>query len=171
MTGAKSGISAATVTLDGDAEKPSSCTGFRLPTESEWEYAFRAGDLTAFYTSAGNNGAIADVSCSDSNLNKIGWYCGNTVEPQVAGQKAANAWGLRDMSGNVWEWCHDGWGVYPAGTVEAPDEDPVVVGTFYRMTRGGSWYDAAAACRAANRAIDWTYSRKSNIGFRLARTL
>ena len=84
-----------------------SANGYRLPTESEWEYACRAGTETAFY-----NGEIIDISCNDPNLDQIGWYCGNRGawyepdgRPAEVGQKLPNAWNLYDMTGNVFEWC------------------------------------------------------------------
>lgn len=97
------------------------CPGYRLPTDAEWEYAYRAGSTTAFYPSDGNSGTITDCD-NDPNADKIGWYrynsavtyagCENLSSsggdpcsgPHPVGQKAPNAWGLYDMGGNVYEY-------------------------------------------------------------------
>ena len=176
MTSAQGGIDAATVTLNSVAS-PYGCTGYRLPTESEWEYAYRAGGLTAFYTSAGNNGAITDTDCSEPNLDQIGWYCGNasstTHETGSGGGKEANAWGLYDMSGNVWEWCWDRYAsTYPAGTVASPVQDPSGSGSgSYRVFRGGSWNSYARNARGAIRGSYAPGDRNDHFGFRLARSV
>ena len=98
------------------------CPGYRLPTAAEWEYAYRAGTTTAYYS--GTNASSKCTSCGavDKNADKIGWYCANannTTNP-VQG-KLVNAWGLYDMAGNVWEWCH-GW--YTGSGPGPPVVDP-----------------------------------------------
>ena len=135
---------------------------YRLPSEAEWEYAARAKSTTAFA-----NGDIKKLKCGlDPNLNVMGWYCGNSqVEykgcfdtskwggPSCAGthpvgQKAANAWGLFDIHGNVWEWCADWYGDYPTDPITdptGPDNGSI------RVLRGGSWYYIARYCRSAYR--------------------
>ena len=125
---------------------------YTLPTEAQWEYAARAG-TTGPYGGTGN-------------LDDIGWYSansGNTTKP--VGQKRANAWGLHDMHGNVWEWCADWFGNYPGGNVTDPTGP--ASGTD-RVSRGGSWLNFAQYCRSAYR--DWRDpgNRDQIIGFRLA---
>ena len=145
-------------------------SGYRLPTESEWEYACRAGTTTAFY-----NGDISNQYCNDPNLDQIGWYCGNRGNlgdpdgrPAAVAQKLPNAWGLYDTSGNVWEWCWDWYGDYPAG----PVTDPVGWASgLDRTYRGGGWTSAETACRSAERGRFWPGYSGNTHGFRVARTL
>jgi formylglycine-generating enzyme required for sulfatase activity/membrane-associated protease RseP (regulator of RpoE activity) len=125
---------------------------YTLPTEAQWEYACRAGTTGPY----GGNG----------NLNDMGWYnknSGDTTHP--VGQKQANAWGLYDMHGNVWEWCLDWYRDYPGGSVRDP-RGPAS-GT-YRINRGGSWYESASGCRSALRYGFYPGSRNADLGFRLA---
>ena len=138
------------------------CPGYRLPTEAEWEYAYRAGTTTAFY-----NGGITNCYGADSNANKIGWYSINSSsKTHPAGQKIPNAWGLSDMAGNVWEWCHDWYGTYPTTSVT----DPLGTSGSYRVLRGGSWGCYPSYMRAAARYSFTPTSRYGNLGFRCART-
>ena len=140
-----------------------SCPGYRLPTEAEWEYAYRAGSTTAFH-----NGGITSCTGKDSNLEKIGWYYENSGStPHPVGKKTPNAWGLYDMAGNVWEWCHDWYTTYPTTSVT----DPVGTSGSYRVFRGGSWYDDAQSARAAYRYDDPPGSRGYYLGFRLVRSV
>jgi formylglycine-generating enzyme required for sulfatase activity len=124
------------------------CSGYRLPTEAEWEYAARAGTSTAFYS-----GGITHTGfdCGrDANLDKIGWYCGNSGnKTHPVGRKQANAWGLYDMAGNVWEWVYDR---YQDSYSGLPNVDPVGPNSgSYRVYRGGSYAYYALYCRAASR--------------------
>ncbi|MDB9414717.1 SUMF1/EgtB/PvdO family nonheme iron enzyme [Microcystis aeruginosa] len=124
-------------------QKLSQITGktYRLPTEAEWEYACRAGTTTRYYFG------------DDANqLGDYAWYNGNyqnTTHP--VGQKKPNAWGLYDMSGNVWEWCEDNW----HNTYEnAPRDGSAWIknGNDNRsLWRGGSWYSLPSYCRSACR--------------------
>ncbi len=130
----------------------------RLPTEAEWEYACRAGSAGRF--------SFGD---SDSALGDYAWYgnnSGNTTHP--VGQKTANAWGLCDMHGNVWEWCADTWhdsyqGVPADGSAWTAGGD-----SSRRVLRGGSWDSIPANCRCANRAGFRPALRGDLIGFRVA---
>ena len=145
------------------------CTGYRLPTESEWEYAARAGTATATY--GGNlSGTVTNCTTAQANLAGIAWWCINAGgRTQAVGGKTANSFGLYDMLGNLWEWTADWYGTYP-GTVT----DPLGATTgVYRVYRGGSWQYIATGEKAAFRA--WgngaPVNRFNTLGFRLSRTV
>jgi formylglycine-generating enzyme required for sulfatase activity len=138
-----------------------SCTGYRLPTESEWEYAARAGEDTLY---AGGN-STDSVAWTLSNKGKR-----NTT--RAVGGKQANAWGLYDMTGNVSEWTWDlygsGYGSYPSGTVTNPTG--ATTGT-RRVTRGGNYSSNPQMARLADRQrLPPDYSHVT-LGFRLARSI
>ena len=136
-------------------------TGYRLPTEAQWEYAARSGTTTAF-----NNG-INDWENQDT-LNPIGWFVFNSnSRTHEVGLKAPNAWGLYDMHGNVWEWCRDWYGVYPSGSQTNPSD---ASSGSTRVLRGGSWIFSAQVARSALRSwANIPYFRFSDLGFRLVR--
>ncbi|MFS2006163.1 formylglycine-generating enzyme family protein [Duganella sp. CT11-25] len=116
-------------------------TGYRLPTEAEWEYACRAGSQGARY----------------GDLEQIAWYRDNAGEgTRPVGLKQANDWGLHDMLGNVWEWCHDQY-------------DPAVYGS-YRIFRGGGWSDTERGCLATNRRRSHPTFAIDDLGFRVVRS-
>ena len=143
------------------------CTGYRLPTESEWEYAARGGTTTATYL--GNlSGTVTGCSTAQANLDGIAWWCRNSgSRTQAVGGKTANAFGLSDMLGNVYEWTGDWYGNYPADSVT----DPLGAGTgAARVGRGGSWNDDARYARAASRSYATPDFRDDGLGFRLSRT-
>ena len=125
---------------------------YRLPTEAEWEYAARAETTGPRY----------------GELNSIAWYGANSgIESHPIGQKRANAWGLHDMLGNVWEWTGDWYGEYPSGLVT----DPKGPGWgSARVYRGGSWHSIAGHVRSADRYSASPGERFTNVGFRLVRT-
>jgi formylglycine-generating enzyme required for sulfatase activity len=144
-----------------------SCTGYRLPTEAEWEYAARAGSTTPF--ASGRISASGNDCQADGNLEVMGWYCQNSgSKTHPVGQKQANAWGLYDMQGNVWEWVWDWKGNYPSGSVTDPTGPG---GGSGRVLRGGSWLYVARFCRSANRDISVPGDRDSGLGFRLSRSV
>jgi len=124
----------------------------RLPTEAQWEYACRAGTETSRY---------------QEELDTIAWYSANSHnETHEVGQKRPNAWGLYDMLGNVYEWCHDGQRDYKEEAVVDP-VGPLDAGAD-RVIRGGSWNDPARAVRAANRGWIRPGLRVGDLGFRCA---
>jgi hypothetical protein len=134
-----------------------------LPSEAQWEYACRAGTDTSIYTGPM---PILDGGKAPA-LDPIAWYGANSGgETHPVGQKAANAWGLYDMLGNVWEWCQDGKREYAAGLVV----DPVgPMGGARRGRRGGSWDDYAGRCRSAFRYAFGPSYRDKCTGFRCVR--
>lgn len=124
---------------------------YRLPTEAEWEYAARAG-------TTGNYAGYLD---------SMAWYSANANgSTQNVATKQANAWGLYDMHGNVWEWVQDWYGSYPSGTVT----DPTGASSGSdRVVRGGGWGDAAGNLRSANRNYNSPSARTYYLGFRVVR--
>ena len=139
--------------------------GYRLPTEAEWEYAAKAGTSTDFY-----NGSLTNSECTpiDANLDNIAWYCGNantTIHP--VGQKQPNAFGLYDMSGNVWEWCWDWYSSSSLYSSTAVTDPTGASSGSHRVFRGGCWYSSAPYCRSAARDYHPTGDNYDSIGFRI----
>ena len=139
--------------------------GYRLPTEAEWEYACRAGTSGPFNT--GENITTDQANYYGNypyNSNPAGAYRGTTTP---VGTFAANAWGLYDMHGNVWEWCWDWYG-RSYDTNAQPDPAGAVSGA-NRVRRGGSWGLDGECLRSACRDFIGPSSRSSDLGFRLVR--
>ena len=135
-----------------NARSPQAGYEWRLPTEAQWEYACRAGATGAF----GGTGRLDDM----------GWYSDNSGrQTHPVGKKTANAWGLYDMHGNVWEWCADWYGSYLTGTVTDPPGPSSGPG---RVSRGGSWCNSARLSRSANRDSGDPGARTYALGFRVA---
>jgi formylglycine-generating enzyme required for sulfatase activity len=146
--------------LDNHVTEPGT---FSLPTESQWEYAARAGTTTRFHF---GDGLSTDEGCAlGGGREDSMWFCGNNSPngTKAVGQKLPNAWGLRDMHGNVWEWCADWYGGYP-GTVTDPTGP---ASGSQRVLRGGAWNLNAQFCRSALRGSDGPSSWSNNIGFRV----
>ncbi len=127
---------------------------FRLPTEAEWEYCCRAGTATDWHTGSSLSGL--DANFADAHMKR-------TV---AVGGYNANAWGLFDMHGNVWEWCLDSWdrsANYPSSAVS----DPCVARGAFRVLRGGSWNSSADYSRSAFRSSSFPGTAHAFIGFRV----
>ena len=140
------------------------CPGFRLPTEAEWEYMYRAGTTTSLY-----NGTPTDCGPVDPLADAIAWFRDNSGKrTHRAAEKMPNAWGLHDMGGNVWEWTND-WGNTSPYTVAV---DPVGPATgSLKITRGGSWSEPWPFARAARREHFWPEARANYVGFRCVRSV
>jgi formylglycine-generating enzyme required for sulfatase activity len=149
------------------------CPGYRLPTEAEWEHAYRAGTTTAFY-----NGAITSCDGPDALADKIAWYSPHGTKlvkrPQPVRTKLPNKWGLYDMAGNVQEWTLDWYQPWPL----PPNDPPVVVDPINLETgtiptghviRGGDYSVGPISIRASSRR-DY-FGEESIIGFRCIRSL
>ena len=172
------------------------CSGYRLPTEAEWEYAARAGTgrpqrearppfAGEYAARAGTGLMYAGTSepvevCRYGNVNnpttkeKFEWShdafpCEDShLVAAPAKSFEPNAWGLYDMTGNVWEWVWDWYGDYPAGSSTDPAGPE---GGSYRVYRGGSWGYTPADARAAHRFGRSPGGRSDSLGLRLARSL
>jgi len=139
-------------------------TGLRLPTEAEWEYAYRAATTTAFHSYAAQPNGFND----DTLLENIAWYGSNSGgQTHAVGGKLANGLGLHDMSGNVWEWCQDWYGPYSSASVTNPTGP--TTGS-YRLLRGGYWYFFSSYCRASQRGNLTPVGIYDFVGFRVVRT-
>jgi formylglycine-generating enzyme len=141
-----------------------SANGYRLPTEGEWQYAASNKGATPFNYASG---ASADYN-NAAATGEVAWYEENSgSKTHNVGTKRANAFGLFDMSGNVWEWCWDWYGNYPSGN--QTNYKGANSGSF-RIKRGGSWNNSADTLQVGNRIISNPYDERNRNSFRIART-
>ena len=141
-------------------------TGLRLPSEAQWEYACRAGTTTAFHSYPAQPTGFNN----DTLLGNIAWFTNNSGgQTHAVGGKYANALGLHDMSGNVWEWCQDWYGdTYYASSPAANPTGPASGSA--RLLRSGYWGVNPRFCRASQRAYTAPDGFSSAYGFRVVRT-
>jgi len=126
----------------------------RLPSESEWEYACRAGSIGKWRF--GDDGP---------RLREYAEFCGNSDDhTALVGTKKPNNWGLNDMHGNVWEWCMDVKGAYDHTPTDGAANDPG--GSGRRVFRGGCWMDTGRSCYSGYRFWDLPSARYNRLGFR-----
>ena|SRR6516165_7123109 len=135
-------------------------TGYRLPTEAEWEYACRAGAVTS-----------RPYGGADDLLDHYARHVGKSRgRAGPVGNLKPNDFGLFDMLGNAWEWCHDARAPYPPGPAEDREQPGAVLAAQERVLRGGNFFSAAPELRSARRFELPPQAPSSLAGFRVART-
>ncbi len=134
--------------------------GYRLPSEAEWEYAARGASNQPDYRFSGSN-----------NVNEVAWYMGTSTTdgPSPVGTKNANALGIYDMSGNLWEWIWDGYDdeYY---SISPQDNPPGPTGDGTRIVRGGAWSYGVGECRVSCRGFTYPHLVDRGVGFRVCRS-
>jgi formylglycine-generating enzyme required for sulfatase activity len=178
-------IASAKVTINSRDGSPYSCSGYRLPTEAEWEYAARAGTQTPYYNGVPSGKLLEEGS--DATLDEVAWYDTDRKDSkypvngaQPVGLKRPNDFGLYDMLGNVWEYVFDTYGEYlPKDSAETSTSENPLIDPYYfaptgdKVNRGGGWASHWAYCRAAQRnSFDGSKLPEVRArGIRLVRTL
>ncbi|MCK5797515.1 MAG: formylglycine-generating enzyme family protein [Deltaproteobacteria bacterium] len=148
------------------------CKGYRLPTDAEWEFAYRGTSATPYYNGSNNDEACLTCYKNDANANMIGWYnCNSKNSTSSVRQKLPNAFNIYDMAGNVWEWVDD-WYVIDLGTAKVVDPWIRVdeSGYGHKVRRGGSWDKSVAYMRGASRGKNSADTPASSTGFRCVRS-
>ena len=146
---------------------------FDLPTESQWEYACRAGTTTPLNSGSSLTNSVVDDMAAVVARYGYNWGSGfsrngdTSTASATVGSYLPNAWGLYDMHGNVFEWCLDWHGDYPETATDPVGATADVV----RMTRGTGFWSVARGCRSADRTWQYPYQYGMALGFRLAGTL
>ncbi len=145
-----------------------SSNGYRLPTEGEWQYVASNKGRTPYKRASGGS---VDYAANDNDYEddckKVAWYGGNSgSDTHPVGKKAVNAFGLYDMSGNVWEWCWDLYGDYPT---DAQTDYTGASSGSYRVVRGGSWSYDSKGLRVGYRHYFSPNREDYYLGFRVAR--
>lgn len=141
---------------DGEVTCDFTANGYRLPTEAEWEYAAKGGNIASGFTYSGGN-----------TLSSVGWYKENSTTTNEVMSKSANEIGVYDMSGNVWEWCWDWYSNYTSDDQTNPHGSPYVSS---RVFRGGSWYSDETACTPTYRGSRSPETTGTYLGFRIVRS-
>ncbi len=149
----------------GETITPLDGTGYRLPTEAEWEFACRAGTTTKFW-----------IGDKNDHLLQAGWFRVNSDNrAHVVGELMANPFGLHDSHGNVLEWCQDWWGGrYDEKFLEKPTVDPQGASaseSSRRVIRGGAWSLSESHCRSSGRDAVNPKDHPAGVGFRVSLTV
>ena len=152
------------------------CTGYRLPTEAEWELMARAGTTGDYYSGELLDGQEECDGDAPSHLGNAGWFCANSGSETHPIRDAAltnntNPAGIYDVIGNVSEWVWDGYDTYPAGPLTDPLGPTGQAGGGNRVHRGGDFQSTPAAVQHGSRAFQRANRERDHVGLRLVRTI